>query len=171
MAPDHLPRRVRAGRALALLAGAGLLALLVPDPLAFAWTPVVVGAAYLLAAAAGGAEDGLWATALVLLGFGLGAVAPGELGLGVAAGPAYVVGTGLGVLAAGAAARAGLRADLLGAGATAVLAGVAFALAAEHETWGRVWPYVVLLAAVGAVNALFALRAPARGARRRSARR
>lgn len=166
MPVDHLPRSVRLGRAVALLLGAALYALLVPDPLGFVWTPLLLGAAYLAAAVPGARDGGLWATAAVLIGFGLGAVAHGELGIGVDAGAAYVTGVGLGLVACALLERAGFAADLLSAGAVVLAAGLLFALAGETELFADPWLYVALLALVGAANAVLALRAPVRGGRR-----
>lgn len=60
---------IRIRQALLLLAGALALELLVAQgSLRFYWTPLILGIAYLAAAAAGGRRGSYWATACVLVG-------------------------------------------------------------------------------------------------------
>ncbi len=154
---DALPRAIRLRRAAVLGAGAVLYALLVGGPLEFRWTPFVLGAVYLAAAAAGGRDGGLWATACVLLGWGAGVLLWWQSGLEVERAAAEVLGVGAGVTAAALLARAGFASDALGAGATALLAGAVFAFGRTVDAVTEPWPYAVLLGVVAAANAALAL--------------
>lgn len=155
---DALPRRVRIGRGSALLAGAVVYALLVYGPLEFLWTPLLLGLAYLGAAAAGGRRGGLWATALVLTGWGLLVVVSNKLEVGVSTADGYLIGVGAAALVGGLLARSGFSVDLIGIGGTALIAGVAHSFAGEPvAALVEPWPYVALLAVVGTVNLALAL--------------
>ncbi len=155
---DDLPRRTRLGRAGALLAGAAVYALLVYGPLEFYWTPFLLGVAYLVAAAAGGRRGGLWATGLVLAGWGVGVLLPNELGVAVSPGDGYLIGVGAAVIVGGLLVRRGFEIGLIGVGATALAAGLIHTFAGDEiAALVKPWPYVVLLAVVGAVNLAFAL--------------
>jgi hypothetical protein len=147
-----VPPRTRLARGVVLLVAAALYALLVDDVLAFTWTPFLLGLAYLGAAVAGGPRGGLWPTATVLLGWGLGVLVVFETDLEVQRAAAEVTGVGLGVLAAAALAARGFSVDLLGVGATIVLAGTIFLLQGHVDAVTEPWPYAVLLAAVGLAN-------------------
>jgi len=157
-----VPPRTRVARGVALLVAAALYALLVDGVLDFTWTPFLLGLAYLAAAAVGGPRGGLWSTATVLLGWGLGVLVVFQTGLEVQRAAAEVTGVGLGVLAAAALAARGFSVDLVGVGATIVLAGAVFLLQGHVDAVTEPWPYAVLLAAVGAANLVLSR---ARGAR------
>lgn len=96
---------VRAG--LALLATAALLAFgLQPrGPVDLYWLPLAAGVGFLVAAAASGRRGPFWAAGFVLTGWGVAValVLGGTVDVDPEVG--YLVGTGLGVLAARAAAR------------------------------------------------------------------
>ncbi len=170
MNADSLPRKVRLGRGGALLVGAVVYALLVYGPLEFLWTPFLLGLAYLGAAAAGGRAGGLWATALVLLGWGLGVLAATKVDIGVSTADGYLIGVGAAALVGGLLARSGFSVDLIGIGATAFIAGVFHTFAGDPvQALVEPWPYVVLLGAVGALNLALALAprsSPARSSTR-----
>jgi hypothetical protein len=153
---------VRVRQGLVLLAGAAAYLLLAEGPLDFDWTPLLLGLAYLAAAAVGGRHGGHWPTACVLVGWGLAVVLVREAGLEVTEGGAQVAGVGAGVVALALLARAGFDADLLGAGATALAAGILEALARDVDLLVEPLLYAVLLALVGVVNLALAL-SPGRG--------
>ncbi len=121
---------IRIRQALLLLAGALALELLVAQGvLQFYWTPLVLGIAYLAAASAGGRGGSYWATACVLVGWGLavvylGAVKPTD----VDPAGAYLVGAGLGAVAGVLLARQRFDVSPLGLGATVAAAGLILAI-------------------------------------------
>lgn len=121
---------IRIRQALLLLAGALALELLVAQgALQFYWTPLVLGIAYLAAASAGGRGGSYWATACVLVGWGLavvylGAVKPTD----VDPAGAYLVGAGLGAVAGVLLARRRFDVSPLGLGATVAAAGLILAI-------------------------------------------
>ena len=158
MSPQALPRKVRIGRGAALLAGAAIYAALVYGPLEFLWTPFLLGVVYLAAAAAGGRRGGLWATGLVLTGWGIGVLMSNKLDMGVSTADGYLIGVGLAALVGGVLARSGFSVDLVGVGATALIAGMAHTYAGDTiPALAEPWPYVVLLGVVGTVNLALAL--------------
>jgi len=158
MTDDSLSREVRIRRGGALLAGAAVYALLIYGPLEFLWTPFLLGLTYLGAAAAGGRRGGMWATALVLTGWGVGVLMAGKLEIGVTSADGYLIGVGAAALAGGLLARSGFSVDLLGIGATALLAGIVHTFAGDQiPALVEPWPYVVLLGVVGATNLALAL--------------
>lgn len=166
----HTPRRydplvsvsrpVRLRRAATLGSGAAVAAVLLlgDDPvLPFFWVPLVVGLAYLVTALAGG---GMWSTALPLTGWGLGVVSAVEDWLDLYDAALFLLGAGLGALAAALLERRGaITADLLGVSATLVLGALAFALEREVGAFGEARTYVALLAAVAVFNLIAARRA------------
>lgn len=163
---DSLPRKVRISRGGALLVGAVVYAALVYGPLEFVWTPLLLGLAYLGAAAAGGRRGGLWATALVLTGWGIGVMAASKLKVDVSSADGYLMGVGAAALVGGLIARRGFTVDLIGVGATALAAGVLHTFAGDQiPALVEPWPYVALLGVVGAVNVALALAPASRGAR------
>lgn len=171
MSRESLPRKVRIGRGGALLAGAAVYALLIYGPLEFIWTPFVLGLVYLGAAAAGGRRGGLWATGLVLTGWGIGVLLPTKFGVKeVSAADGYLIGVGAAALAGGLLARRGFSVDLIGVGATAFLAGFAHLFAGDQiQALVEPWPYVALLAVTGAVNLALAFTARSSAHRRAGA--
>jgi len=157
MNSEAVTRNIRFGRAGALLAGAAVYALLVYGPLQFYWTPLLLGLAYLAAAAAGGRRGGLWATALVLTGWGVGVLLATKLE-SVSSGDGYLMGIGGGIVAAGVLARSGFAIDLLSVGGTVLIAGILHNMAGDPvQALVKPWPYVALLAGVGALNLVLAL--------------
>jgi hypothetical protein len=154
---DAVPRDTRLRRGGALLVGAAVYALLVYGPLEFFWTPFLLGLAYLGAAAVGGRRGGLWATGLVLTGWGAG-VLLAKLDFGPSAADAYLIGVGAAALAGGLLARSDFAVNLVGVGATAVAAGLLHMLAGDPiGALVNPWPYVALLGLVGATNLALAL--------------
>ncbi len=149
---DPLPRAIRLRRAGVLGLGAVAYALLVGGPLDFVWTPFVLGVVYLVAAAAGGPEGGLWATACVLLGWGLGVLLWSQTDVEVERSAAEVFGVGLGVTAAAVLARRGFASEFTGAGATVLFAGAVFLFGRSVDVVTEWWPYALLLALVAAFN-------------------
>lgn len=129
-------------------------------PLGFAWTPLLLGAAYLAAALAGGRRGGHWSTACVLLGWGASVVIVTEYGatLDVGVAPAYLAGAGLGALGAAGLERAGFGADLLGVAAATLVAGVTFALSGRVAVLEQASTFAAALAVLAAVNLALTLR-------------
>ena len=159
MRADALPRKVRIGRGAALLAGAAVYAILVYGPLEFIWTPFLLGLVYLVAAAVGGRRGGMWATGLVLTGWGIGVLLPTKFGVKeVTAADGYLMGAGAAALVGGLLARKGFAVDLVGIGATAFLAGFVHLFAGDIiGVLTEPWLWATLLALVGAVNLALAL--------------
>jgi len=158
MISETVTRNVRLGRAGALLAGAVVYALLVYGPLQFYWTPLLLGLAYLGAAAAGGRRGGLWATAVVLTGWGVGVLLATKLPDSVSSGDGYLMGIGGAIVVAGVLARGGFAIDLLSVGGTVLIAGILHNAAGDPvQALVKPWPYVALLAGVGALNLVLAL--------------
>ncbi len=169
MFSEAVTRNVRLGRGGALLAGAAIYALLVYGPLQFYWTPLLLGLAYLGAAAAGGRRGGLWATALVLTGWGVGVLLATKLD-SVSSGDGYLMGVGGAIVVAGVLARSGFAIDLVSVGGTVLIAGILHNAAGDPvQALVKPWPYVALLAGVGALNLVLAL-APRRRPASSSAR-
>jgi len=157
MISETVTRNVRLGRAGALLAGAVVYALLVYGPLQFYWTPLLLGLAYFGAAAAGGRRGGLWATAVVLTGWGVGVLLGTKLD-SVSSGDGYLMGIGGAIVVAGVLVRGGFAIDLLSVGGTVLIAGILHNAAGDPvQALVKPWPYVALLAGVGALNLVLAL--------------
>ncbi len=158
------PRDVRIKQGVALLAGAGLLQLVVASgPLSFFWTPCFVGIAYLAAALAGGPRGGYWSTAVVFLTFGLtvGLLAENR-GLDVRVPAAYLAAMGLAAMLGALLRRRGFVLDLMGVGGAIFLAGLFYGLDRYWVTvLGRADTYAALIALVGLWSLLAATRAPA----------
>ncbi|HEV2061371.1 MAG TPA: hypothetical protein VGR12_00850 [Solirubrobacteraceae bacterium] len=164
MRPAAKPPQLRLRQGAIFLGGALLYALLVRTVLDFDWTPLLLGVVYLLAALAGGRDGGFWATACVLLGWGLGVVAVREIELDVYEPGAHLAGAGAGVLVAAILARADrVEADAVGLGATALAAGLLLALVPHVEVFHDFGLYVLLLGLVGALNVMLALSPGRRG--------
>ena len=153
---------VRLGQGLLLLAGGLALELLVAQgSLRFYWTPLVLGLAYLAAAAAGGRTGGHWATACVLVGWGLSVVVMGETRpRDIDVSGAYLLGAGAGVAVGALLSRAKFEVSQLGLGVTVAAAGLVLALAQQApEVLEDARTYALALGAVGLVNvALGAVR-------------
>lgn len=117
-------------RAAVLAVGAVVVLLLLDRGVApFGDVPLLVGAVYLAAAAAGGRGGALWAPGCVVAGWGVANVAlaqPAFRGLHAPESAAHMVGIGLGVLALAALARAGVRTSTTGIGLSILLSGLIF---------------------------------------------
>lgn len=152
-----------------LVGGAALLYVVLElGSLPFFWTPLLLGLAYLAAAASAGPRGAYWATGVVFTVWGLGVVALGErwvTDVDPAAG--YLVAIGFGALVAAGLGRAGYAIELLGVAAAVFAAGLAFLLAARVDALGEATTYAAALAVVG----LARLAGPERGGARRPTRR
>jgi len=143
-----------------LIAGAALLYVLAEvGDLAFEWTPLLVGLAYLAAAVAGGRRGSYWATACVITGWGAGVVLLAERDLGVSAEAGYLLAAGAGALAAALLERAGYAADALAIAAALVIAGAIYALEPRIDALARAPTYAAAVAVVGLIR----LAGPERG--------
>ena len=154
-------KSVRIRQALLLLAGALALELLVAQgSLRFYWTPLILGITYLAAAAAGGRRGSYWATACVLVGWGLavvyvGATKPTDIDTA----GAYLVGAGLGAVAGTLLARRRFDVSPLGLGATAAAAGLILAISPRApELLYDARTFALAIAAVGLVNLALAVK-------------
>ncbi len=159
-------KSVRLRQALLLLAGALALELLVAHgSLRFYWTPLILGITYLAAAAAGGRRGSYWATACVLMGWGLAVVYVGETKpTDIDPAGAYLVGAGLGAVAGTILARQHFDVSPLGLGATAAAAGLILAISPRApDLLYDARTFALVIAAVGLVNLALAVR-PDRGA-------
>lgn len=153
------PRHVRLRQALALLAGAVTLELLVGrGALAFFWTPLIVGVTYLAAALAGGRTGGHWATACVLIGWGVAVLWVGEARPELDTSGVYLVGAGLGAAAGVALARAGFVVASAGLAATVAGAGILLALSPRVSALDEGRTFALALGVVALVNLALALR-------------
>ncbi|MDQ3644376.1 MAG: hypothetical protein M3356_02570 [Actinomycetota bacterium] len=152
-------QRLRQG--LALVLGAAVFgATVAAGSLAFYWTPLGIGLAYLLAAAVNGRRGSYWATAVTLTGWGAAVVWLNELDPDVFAPAAHVFGIGAGVLAGALLGRAGFAVDQLGVGVTAFAAGALFMSEQQvPEVLGDASTYAAFIAVVGVVNVAWALSA------------
>ncbi len=134
--------------------GAGLLEFSAgADRIAFYWTPLVIGAIYLLAAVIDGPRGGYWATALGLTGWGLavaysGAVRPPDVDIaGV-----YLAGVGLAGLAAALLRARDFLVSEAGLALTVVGAGLILALSPRADALVDATTYAIAIAVVGALN-------------------
>ena len=131
-AAETKPAAMRIRQGLLLLAGAVALVLLVDGVVAFFWTPLILGLAYLAAAGAGGRSGGYWATACVLSGWGLFVVIAGESSFtDIDTSGLYLLGAGLGAVVGILLARAGFAVSDLGLAATVAVAGLILAISPE----------------------------------------
>jgi len=154
-------KRVRIRQALLLLGGALALELLVAQgSLPFYSTPLILGIAYLAAAGAGGRRGSYWATACVLVGWGLAVVYLGAVKpVDVDPAGAYLVGAGLGAVAGTLLARRRFDVSPLGLGATVAAAGFILAIsprAPELLYDARTFAWAV--GVVGLVNLALAIK-------------
>ena len=148
-------RDARLLQGILLLAGALALILLVSTgALDFFWTPLILGLAYLAAAAAGGRKGGYWATACVLTGWGLAVVVIGEARPeDIDVSGSYLLGAGLGATVGALLARSGFGVSIVGLGATVAAAGLVLALTpAASDLLEEERTYALLLGVVGLVN-------------------
>ena len=145
--------RLRQG--LVLLLGAVVFAVVVgPEPGRFHLTPLGLGLAYLAAAAAGGRRGGYWATAIVLVPWGLAVIWVRESRPDLDTAGVYMVAVGLGAIAGLLLARRGVAVDALGLAATIVLAGLALAFATQWDELVEARSYALAVGVVGLVNAV-----------------
>ena len=145
--------RLRQG--LVLLLGAVLFALVVgPEPDRFYLTPLGLGLAYLAAAAAGGRRGGYWATAIVLVAWGVAVVWVSESRPDLDTAGVYLAAVGLGSIAGLLLARRGVAVDALGLAATIVIAGLSLAFAPQWEALVEARSYAIAVGLVGLVNAV-----------------
>jgi len=116
-------------------------------------------------AAAGGRRGSYWATACVLMGWGLAVVYVGETKpTDIDPAGAYLVGAGLGAVAGTIVARQHFDVSPLGLGATAAAAGLILAISPRApDLLYDTRTFALVIAAVGLVNLALAVR-PDRGA-------
>ena len=135
-----------------LVAGAIVLYLLVElGDARFYWTPLIVGLAYLAAAAVGGPRGSYWATATVITAWGAGVVLLTEVDTGVGTAPGYLLAIGAGALVAALLERRGFAVDALGVAGSVLLAGAFFALQ-PRDPFGDAWFYAAALGLVGLIR-------------------
>ena len=136
-----------------LLAGAVVTFLLLDTAqIGFHWTPLIVGAVYLVAALVGGPRGSYWSTAVVLVVFGLGPVARFEYEVDLSVASIYVVALGVAVLLAAQMAERAFAITMTAVGATILALGVVFALQPELDVITEPLLYAGFLAAVGLVR-------------------
>ena len=145
--------RLRQG--LVLLVGAVIFALVVgPEPDRFYLTPIGLGLVYLAAAAAGGRHGGYWATAIVLVAWGLAVVWVRESSPDLDTAGVYMVAVGVGAIVGLLIARRGVAVDALGLAGTIVLAGLSLAFATPWGELVEARSYAIAVGVVGLVNAV-----------------
>ncbi len=143
--------RLRQG--LVLLLGAVVFAAVVgPEPDRFYLTPLGLGLAYLAAAAAGGRRGGYWATAIVLVVWGLAVVWVREGRPDLDTAGVYMVAVGLGAIVGLLLARRGVAVSALGLAGTIVLAGLSLAFATQWDELVEARSYAMVVGLVGLVN-------------------
>jgi len=148
-----MPGSRRIGRGLALAAGAVALELLVVrGDTPFYWTPLIVGLAYLAAAASGGRDGGYWATATVLCGWGLAVVWAGSGSPDLDFAGLYLAGAGAGATAGLLLGRAGFEVAPLGVAVTVAAAGLLLALTPQVGELEDARTFALALGAVALVN-------------------
>lgn len=154
-----------------LVAGAVVFYLLLSADgadIGFYWTPLVLGAVYLVAALLGGRDGSYWSTAVALVGFGLGPVARFRYHADFSAASLYVVAIGATVLVCAALIRAGFAMTTEAVGATILVAGLVFAEQTHLSVVTDPKLYAGLLLAVGLLRLAAGQRIdPAGGPRRR----
>lgn len=144
--------RLRQG--LVLLLGAIAFVLIVGDATdRFAWTPLGIGLVYLAAAVAGGRDGGYWATAVVLVGWGLAVLWAREGRPDLDFSGLYLAGAGAGALTGVLLQRRGFAVDSAGLAGTVLAAGLILAFAAQWpEVLEEARTYALLVGAVGLFN-------------------
>ncbi len=154
------PPLTRIGQAIALLGGALVFVVVIhPDGARFFWTPLVLGLAYLAAAAVGGRHGGHWATACVLTGWGCAVALAGAARPDLDIAGLYLAGAGLGALAGLLLARAGVAVSTLGLAGTIAGAGLLLALTTKvPELLYDARTYAAALAAIALANLALAGR-------------
>lgn len=142
------------------VAGAGAyFALFVGADVGFGWTPFALGIVYLAVALAGGRRGGHWATALVLLAWGIAAALVLELEVDAPSSGAYLTAVGAGGLVAAGLRSRGVAVELPGV-AGAILGAGAFLLLARYwgSEFGAPETYAYLVGAVGLFNLVQGVR-------------
>jgi hypothetical protein len=143
--------RLRQG--LVLLLGAVVVSIVVgPEPDRFYLTPLALGLAYLAAAASGGRRGGYWATAIVLVAWGLAVVWIRESGPDLATAGVYMIAVGLGALAGLLIAERGFAVDPFGLAGTIALAGLSLAFSTQWDALVDTRSYAVAVGLVGVLN-------------------
>lgn len=136
-----------------LVAGGALLYVLVEvGDLGFHWTPLLIGLAYLVAAAIGGKPGSYWATACVITAWGAAAALLGERSVDVTPEGAYLLAAGIGATAAALLGRGGYAVDALGIAASVLAAGLLLALVTRVDALGRASTYAAALAVIGLIR-------------------
>jgi len=131
--------RLRQG--LVLLLGAVIFAIVVgPEPGRFYLTPLGLGLAYLAAAAAGGRRGGYWATAIILVAWGLAVVWMREIRPDLDAAGVYMGAVGLGAVAGLLLDRRGIAVGALGLAGTIVLPGSRSPSPRSGTSWSKRGP-------------------------------
>ncbi len=158
--PVEKPTSVRVTQAAILLVGAvAIEVMLARGSASFYWTPLAVGVTYLLAALAGGRDGGHWPTALVLLGWGVGAAWYGHVRpADIDPGGVYFAGAGVGVLLAAFAVRNRVVVSQVGLGAVAAVGGTVLALTPRVSELEDAHTYALFLVVVAAGNAVIAAK-------------
>jgi len=166
MAEDAKTPQTRLLQASALLAGAVVLvAVVAPDGARFYWTPLIIGLAYLAAAAVGGRHGGHWASACALTGWGAAVVLAGAAKPDLDVAGLYLAGAGLGAVAGLALRRAGFGVDPLGIALTITAAGLVLAFTTKGQgVLDDARTYAAALALVAVVNVALAVRGAGRTA-------
>lgn len=136
-----------------LIGGAAVLYLLVElGDLAFHWTPLLVGLAYLVAAVVGGKPGSYWATACIITAWGLGVVLVSERSIDVTPEGGYLLAVGIGATVAALLGRGGYAVDGLGIAATILAAGLFLVLVTRVDAVGRASTYSAGLAVIGLIR-------------------
>jgi len=149
------PPTMRLRQGLVLLVGAVVFAAVVgPEPDRFYLTPIGLGLVYLAAAGAGGRRGGYWATAIVLVAWGLAVVWVREGRPDLDTAGVYMVAVGLGALIGLLIARRGVEVGALGLAGTIVLAGLSLAFATQWGELVEARSYAFAVGLVGLVNVL-----------------
>jgi hypothetical protein len=163
-APAPKPDRIRLRHGAILLAGAAAVELLVGlGPLAFHWTPLIVGVTYLGVAASGGRPHGHWATGIVLVAFGVTVVSIDQLNTGINPPAGYLMGAGIGGMVAAALDHRDFSVDSMGIAGAVTASGLFLFLADEYpKVLARGEAYAILLGLVGLANVVLAVRGPSR---------
>lgn len=153
---EDRPPALRLRQGLVLLAGALVFALVVgSDAGRFYLTPLGLGLIYLAAAAVGGRRGGYWATATVLVGWGLAVlwVRQGRPDLDTSG--VYLLGAGLGATVGMLLERRGVAVAPVGVAATVAAAGLLLAFAGRWpEVLEDATTYALLVGAIGLANAV-----------------
>lgn len=149
-------RSLRLRQGVILLVGAIVIVLTIgSSPTGFHWTPLAVGLVYLAGAASGGPQGSYWATAVVLVGWGLAVVVVRQLNPNLDTSGLYLAGAGIGATIGMLLARRGFAVDPLGTAITIAIGGTVLAFEERFSSvLGDARFYALLIGAVGLVNVL-----------------